>query len=71
VIVDAAYGIGQLLMAKYDSTAGATGIYNTGTGTDATATPYLGRAKTLEASSAAGDLVAIRFVDGGVTGIMG
>jgi hypothetical protein len=52
-------------MAKYDGTTGD------GYATSATSTPALARLKALEASSASGDIIAVRFLDGGVTGIMG
>ena len=70
VIVDAAYSVGTALMARYDSTSGATGLFNTGSGTLAT-TPGAARLKMLESSTQAGDIVACRFIDGSVTGILG
>jgi hypothetical protein len=70
VIVDAAYGIGQALCCKYDATAGLTGVYNTGSATTSAAAPFVTRLRALEASSAAGDIIACRFVDGGVTGML-
>ena len=70
VIVDAAYAVGTALMPRYDSTSGATGLFNTGSGTLAT-NPATARLKMLEASAEAGDIVACRFIDGSATGIMG
>ena len=65
--VDAAYSIGQRLMAQ-----GGTG-WTGGRGTDSGAAPYATRAIALEASTAADQIIMVRLVDGvpGITGIQG
>jgi len=68
VWVDAAYSVGQRLMAQ-EGVLGFTG----GRGTDSAANPAITRAIMLEASSAADQVVRVRLVDGvaGITGVQG